>query len=86
MSELDLQKITFFTEGNTFTGERTAGNGKIMRYLVKPDRDEDALLAYVWYQDVCYECAEITAEKSFPLTEEALDEIQSWLQKQFAIC
>ena len=82
MKELDLQKLTFFTEGNTFTGERTGEQGAILRYLVKPDRKTDTLAAVVWHSDVCFEQAEEKVEQSFPMSEEGLEEIQRWLQEQ----
>lgn len=85
MKELDLQKLTFFTEGNTFTGEYTNENGTITRYLVKPDRENDALLAYAWHKDVCYEAAEIDAEQTFALSDEGLEKIQTWLKEQVSI-
>lgn len=86
MRELEVQKLTFFTEGNTYAGEYTNENGVITRYLVKPDKDNDALIAYAWHKDVCYECAEIAAEKSFSLSDEGLEEIQAWLQEQAENC
>lgn len=82
MKELDLQKLTFFTEGNTFTGERTEENGAFLRYLVKPDRETAALAAFLWHSDVCFEQAEEKVERSFPMSEEGLEEIQRWLQEQ----
>lgn len=82
MNELDLQKLTFFTEGNTFTGERTGEQGAILRYLVKPNREANDLAAFVWHSDVCFEQAGEKEERSFPLSEEGLEEIQRWLQEQ----
>lgn len=82
---LDLQQLNFFTEGNTFTGGRTKDPeiGTLLRYLVKPDREKGELTAYAWNADLCFERAENKTEKSFPMTEEGLQEIQNWLQEQY---
>ncbi len=82
---LDLQKITFFTEGNTFTGGCTKNpvTGTVLRYLVRPDKENGSLTAYAWQSDLCFERAESKTEKSFPMTEEGLEEIQNWLQEQY---
>lgn len=82
---MDLQKLTFFTEGNTFTGSRTKDlkAGKLLRYLVRPDREEGKLVAYAWKADVCFDRAQDREEKPFPMNESGLEEIQKWLQEQF---
>lgn len=82
---MDLQKLTFFTEGNTFTGSRTKDpkTGALLRYLVYPDRENAKLIAYAWRTDVCFERAKERQEASFPLSEQGLSEIQAWLQEQY---
>ena len=84
MKELDLQKLQFFTEGNTFTGERDSEQGAILRYLVKPDREDHQLVAYAWHSDLCFEQAEGKVEQAFPMSEDGLEEIRRWLQEQLA--
>ncbi len=79
---MDLQKLAFFTEGNTFTGSRTknAENGLLLRYRVKPDPEEHQLVAHCWKQDVCFELAEPDAVTArFPLDEEGLNALANWL-------
>lgn len=80
--ELSLQKLSYFTEGNTFTGSRTKDreNGVILRYLVKPDKENGRLLAYAWNRDVCFEKAPDRQEAAFSLDEEGLEETRSWLE------
>lgn len=83
----DLQKMTFFTEGNTFTGSRTkdAEKGILLRYLVRPVSDETGkrLQAFTWNTDMCFEKASDLEEAQFPMDEEGLDRIQDWLRQQF---
>lgn len=85
-SRMDMQTLTFFTEGNTFTGCRTKNprTKLMMRYLVKPDKENDRLLAYSWNTDVCFECSGEKAEAAFPLSDEGIDEVQLWLQERYA--
>ncbi len=83
----DLQKMTFFTEGNTFTGSRTKDGetGALLRYLVRPVSDETGkrLEVFSWNTDVCFEKAPDPEEAQFPMDEEGLDRIQDWLRQQF---
>lgn len=83
--EMDLQKLSYFTEGNTFTGSRTKEGEKkaLLRYLVKPDRENSRLLAWSWTEDLCFEKAQERREADFPLDEEGLDQVRDWLWEQF---
>ncbi len=82
---MDLQKLSFFTEGNTFTGSRTKDWDKrtMLRYLVRPDLENRKLQAYSWTEDVCFELAHEKQEGLFPLSDAGLDEIQEWLRQQY---
>lgn len=82
---MDLQQLSFFTEGNTFTGGRTkdTASDALLRYLVRPDKENGALVAYVWHTDFCFECAQEKIERTFPMNEKGLEEIQEWLQEQY---
>lgn len=74
----DLQKLTFFTEGNTFTGSRSEGE-KLLRYRAEP-KDEE-LLAWCWREDKCFEAAGGKEEKRFLLNQKGLDEMLVWLEE-----
>lgn len=82
---LDLQKLSFFTEGNTFTGGKTKDWEKkiVLRYLVRPDLEERKLLAYSWTEDLCFDRAREKQEAEFPLTEQGIEQIQAWLQERY---
>ena len=83
--EMDLQKLTFFTEGNTFTGSKTKDRsaGRLLRYLVRPDKKEEKLAAFAWTTDCAFELAQGKEEKQAPLTEAGLQEIQAWLSELY---
>ncbi len=80
-----LQKLAYFTEGNTFTGSRTKDpeKGVILRFRAVPDTGEGELKAWAWSSDVCFERAGEIEEKSFPLNQEGLDAAEAWLQSLY---
>lgn len=82
---MDIQKLTYFVEGNTFTGGATKDGekGLLLRYRVEPDNGNGQLLAWAWTRDVCFERAGDTEEKTFLMTEEGLAELDAWLQGLF---
>ena len=79
---LDMQKLVYFTEGNRFAGSHS-GDGRIIRYRVEPNRENEWLLAWCWREDLCFEKAKEKSEESFPLTQEGLDALILWLEKKF---
>lgn len=83
--KMDMQKLSFFTEGNTFTGSRTKNWAQktMLRYLAKPDGEKENLLVWCWTEDVCFEVAKEKQESSFPLTEEGLEGAKMWLYQRY---
>ena len=82
---MDLQKLTFCTEGNTFTGRasKALAAGLLLRYLVEPDKENEQLKAYAWRKDLCFERAGEKEEREFPMTQQGLEEADAWLQGLF---
>ena len=78
----DMQKLAYFTEGNRFAGSHTEGN-RIIRYRVDPHRENEKLLVWCWHEDKCFEKAKEKSEGSFPLTQDGLNALILWLQKEF---
>lgn len=84
-SHLDMQTLTFFTEGNSFAGEKTK-NPKtqlMMRYWVRPNKETQQLEAFVWTTDVCFACSCEKKEGKFPMTDEGVEEVCAWLHEKF---
>lgn len=71
-----LCPLDYFSNGNRYTG-----SAEHLRYLVTPQ--DDQLEASVWCEDVCLSLAEIRATKSFPQSQEGLDQVRSWLTEQY---
>lgn len=79
----DMQKLVYFTEGNRFAGSHSEG-GRVIRYRVDPDKENERLLAWCWHENLCYEKAKEKSEGSFPLTQDGLDQLTAWLETSFA--
>ncbi len=81
----ELQKLSFFTEGNFYTGSKTkdAGAGTVLRYLVRPDAENGELDVFSWERDVCFDLATEKREKRFPMTQEGLEQAHAWLSEQY---
>ena len=79
----DMQKLVYFTEGNRFSGSRSE-DGRIIRYRVDPDKENERLLAWCWREDLCFEKAKEKSEGSFPLTQDGLEQLLAWLEEGFA--
>ena len=82
---MELQKLPFFTEGNTYTGSKTKDRnaGILLRYLVRPNKEEGKLNAFAWTTDCAFELAQEKQAKEAPLTEAGLEEIQVWLSELY---
>ena len=78
----DMRKLIFFQEGNDFAGSRTEGS-HLLRYRVKPDKENQLLWAWCWKEDTCFERAGERAEKDFPLSEEGMEGLLAWLEKNW---
>ena len=84
--QLELQKFHYFDEGNPYVGQKTKdpGQGTLLRYLIKPDKENALLLAYSWTEDLCFERAHEKQERQYPLSEEGLEQAVEWLESQYA--
>lgn len=75
---IELQKLVYFTEGNTFYGSHSEA-GRSLRFRVAPDRENGCLLASRWQEDKCFERAQSKEDAEFPLSEEGLEQLRQWL-------
>ena len=65
---IELQKLVFFTEGNTFYGSHSEA-GRSLRFRVAPDRENGRLLASHWQEDKCFERAQGKEDADFPMSD-----------------
>lgn len=78
----DMQKLVYFTEGNRFAGSHSK-DGRVIRYRVEPDMENQQLAAWCWREDTCFEKAQGKVEGRFPLNQEGLEQVQTWLRQNW---
>ena len=70
-------------------GNHWSGSCGPMRFYITNSESEDRaggkhreLLAEVWMEDVCRELAHVSAQETFPCTQEGLDGLLTWLTER----
>ena len=84
MDKLFIPTLHSFAMNNVFTGSCGA-----FRFRAKPnvvmatakevDFNESTILAEFWHGPYCYEKSVMEGEKSFPMTEQGMVEMKTWL-------
>jgi len=70
--EMFLPTLSSMEYGNIWTGSR-----KNARFRIVP---ADGVMAVeVWPGPLCYECSQVTHTAQFPVSEEGIDQLRSWL-------
>lgn len=74
----DFPEISYFNQkekqhNNDFFGS----DGENFRYRLS--NIEEKLTAFVWYEDVCFECAENPVSETFELTNDGLVKAIEWI-------
>ncbi len=83
--EIYLPTLHWFAMKNLFTG--SCGE---FRFRVKPnvematakevDFDQSTITAEYWHGPFCYELSEMEGKENFPLSDEGLAAVKSWLE------
>lgn len=84
----ELQRLNYFEAGNTYTGSKRKFPEQgiaspVLRYLVKPDLENEKLNAFAWSENVCFDRAQEKEESNFPLNKEGLEAVGAWLTDKF---
>lgn len=72
MEPFFLPVLSHFRNGNAWTG-----SGGRLRYKLAPE--EEQIAAQVWEGPLCLELSRVEESRAFPMTEEGMDELRSWL-------
>lgn len=70
--EIFLPTLSSMEYGNVWTGSR-----KNARWRIVPADGE--MVAEVWPGPLCYECSTVTQTASFPISEEGIEQLRTWL-------
>lgn len=79
MSELFLPVLAQFEEDNLWTASVDR-----FRYKVVPDVENRALNCEGWEGPWAYEFSQVERRETFPLSEEGLEQLRSWVVRQAA--
>lgn len=84
--QLEIQKFHYFDEGNSYAGEKVkdADKGLRLRYRVEPNKEESVFLVYAWKEDLCFQRAHDIEQKTYPFSEEGLEQAVDWLEEKYA--
>lgn len=72
MEEFFLPVLSHFQNGNAWTA-----SGGRLRYRLVPG--EETIAAEVWEGPFCYELSQVEEQRDFPLSEEGLEELRTWI-------
>lgn len=75
--EIFLPTLSSMEYGNVWTGSR--GD---MRFKVVPAPKDAVMSVEVWSGPLCYECSQVTQTARFPLSQEGIEQLRSWLEQQ----
>ncbi len=74
-----LPTLPHWEFGNIWSGSR----GKMRFFITTSDVEGDEkgkqMLAEIWTEDVCRELAHVLEEKTFPVTQQGLEDMSAWL-------
>ena len=84
MKEIYLPTLHWFAMKNPFTGSCGEFRFRVipavnMATAKEVDFENSSLQAQFWHGPFCYEKSTVEAERSFPMTEEGLEQMRSWL-------
>lgn len=85
MAELFLPTLHSFAMNNIFTGSSgmfrfRAQPNVIMATAKEVDFEQSTIHVEFWHGLYCYEKSEMEGERTFPLTEEGLADMKTWLE------
>lgn len=80
-----LPVLHHFENGNVFTGSCGALRYKITPNVVMANQKEvdlaaSAIRAEYWHGLLCYELSDIESERTFPMSEQGMEQMRGWLQ------
>lgn len=85
MAEVYLPTLHWFAMSNLFTGSsgsfrfRAAPN-VVMLNQKEVDMEQSSIHVEYWHGPFCYEKSEMEGEETFPMSQEGLDVMKSWLE------
>ena len=87
MAELFLPVLHSFAMNNIFTGSMglfrfRAKPNVVMATAKEVDFEQSTIHVEYWHGLYCYEKSEMEGEETFPMTQEGLKDMRSWLESK----
>lgn len=87
MAELFIPTLHTFAMDNLFTGSCGALRFRLKPQVVKAsakevDFENSTIDAEYWHGPYCYEKSEVEGRETFPLTEEGIASMKTWLESK----
>lgn len=73
--DLYIPNYMSFHNENVFLGSFQG-----VRFKLSPDVEGETIRAEYWYGPLCYEKSSMDGEKTFPLSQEGIDEMTEWIR------
>ena len=85
MAEVFIPTLHTFAMNNIFTGScgafRFRAAPKVVMATAKEvDFEQSSIHAEFWHGPFCYELSTMEGERTFPMTQEGVDEMKAWLE------
>ena len=87
MAEVFIPTLHSFAMNNIFTGSCGAFRFRaaptvVMATPKEVDFDQSSIHAEYWHGPFCYELSQMEGERTFPMTQEGVDEMKQWLESR----
>lgn len=73
--ELFLPTLSSMEYGNIWTGSR-----KNTRFRIEPK--DGVMTVQVWSGPLCYECSQVSHTAQYPISEEGIEQLRTWLMER----
>jgi len=85
MIDIFLPTLHSFAMNNIFTGSwgafRFRAEPKVVMATAKEvDFEQSSIHAEFWHGPFCYELSQMEGERTFPMTQEGLEDMKQWLE------
>ena len=79
MADIHVPNYMSFSNNNIFLGSYEG-----MRFKLSPDLEANTIRAEYWFGPLCYELSQMDGEENFPLSDEGIEAMRTFLLKLHA--
>lgn len=84
--DIYIPTLHTFAMNNGFTGSCGPLRFKLSTTVVmlnpkEVNMEQSSIKAEIWHGNLCYECSQVEAERTFPMSEEGRSAMKHWLEE-----